>query len=97
MAVTAPTSTLPTIPTLPKRRFPAGRPRAWYEAHNRQLKAMRLAIALLHTGAYQSAHVSNRRIRFVAARIGVRPPSVTTCRLVRSLIESAGAENAART
>lgn len=78
-----------TIPTLPKKRLPAGHPRSWYEAHNRQLKAMRLAIALLHAGAYRPEQAGNRRIRAVAVHIGVRPPSATTCRLVRDLIGSA--------
>ncbi|GAA0462155.1 hypothetical protein ABZ951_30660 [Streptomyces sp. NPDC046215] len=85
IAVT-PLPNLPTLATLPKKRLPAGQPRAWYESHNRQLKAMRLAIALLHSGVQRPKQADNRRIRRVAAKIGVRPPSATTCRLVRSLI-----------
>ncbi|MEV0927282.1 hypothetical protein AB0I99_19540 [Streptomyces spongiicola] len=69
-----------------KRPLPAGLPREWYESHNRRLKAMRLAIALLDTGVYHPANASNRRIRTTAERIGIRPPSDTTCRMVRSLI-----------
>ncbi|MFC5724087.1 hypothetical protein ACFP1Z_28360 [Streptomyces gamaensis] len=80
---------LPSFLTLPKRRLPAGRPRAWYEAHNRRLKAMRLAIALLHSGAYRPRQATNRRIRAVAEQIGVRPPSDATCRMVRVLIRDA--------
>ena len=77
---------LPSLPTLPKRRLPAGRPREWYESHNRRLKAMRLAIALLHAGVHRPEQATNRRIRSIAARIGVHPPSTATCRMVRSLI-----------
>jgi hypothetical protein len=79
---------LPSLPTLPKKRLPAGHPREWYETHNRQLKAMRLAIALLHAGVIRPEQANNRRIRTAAARIGVHRPSNTTCRLVRSLIPS---------
>ncbi|MFI1967847.1 hypothetical protein BLA24_22445 [Streptomyces cinnamoneus] len=87
MAVAAtPRPDLPSIPTLPVKRLPAGRPREWYEAHNRQLKAMRLAIALLHAGVCRAEQANNRRIRTTAVRIGVHRPSNTTCRLVRSLI-----------
>lgn len=71
---------------LPRRPLPAGRPREWYESHNRQLKAMRLAIALLDAGVYTPQQARNRTIRRAAARIGVHPPSNTTCRLVRSLL-----------
>jgi hypothetical protein len=71
----------------PQRRpLPAGRPREWYESHNRQLKAMRLTIALLDSGVYTPQQARNRTIRRAAARIGVHPPSNTTCRLVRSLL-----------
>ncbi|GAA4695139.1 MULTISPECIES: hypothetical protein [Streptomyces] len=77
---------LPSFPTLPKKRVPAGHPREWYESHHRRLKAMRLAIALLHAGVYRPEQASNRKIRTTAARIGVHPPSDTTCRMVRSLI-----------
>ncbi|MEU8546728.1 hypothetical protein AB0C81_06940 [Streptomyces roseoverticillatus] len=90
MAVAAPTlPDLPSLATLPKKPMPAGRPRGWYESHNRQLKAMRLAIALLHTGVYRPEQASNRRIRATAVRIGVHSPSDTTCRAVRSLIHDA--------
>ncbi|MGW2561865.1 hypothetical protein ACWCXB_21950 [Streptomyces sp. NPDC001514] len=69
-----------------KQPLPAGLPREWYETHNRRLKAMRLAIALLDTGVYHPGNASNRRIRTTAERIGIHPPSDTTCRMVRSLI-----------
>jgi hypothetical protein len=69
-----------------KKPLPAGLPRGWYEAHNRQLKAMRLAIALLDAGVLTPAQARNRRIRSMAARIGVRPPSPATCALVRALL-----------
>ncbi|NGO67769.1 hypothetical protein G5C65_05240 [Streptomyces sp. SB3404] len=75
-----------TLPVLPKKPLPPGRPREWYETHNRRLKAMRIAIALLDTGVYTPEQAHNRRIRTVAARIGVHPPSLTTCRLVRALL-----------
>ncbi|GAA1112163.1 MULTISPECIES: hypothetical protein [Streptomyces violaceusniger group] len=89
MAVAGPPlQDLPTFPTLPKKRMPAGRPREWYESHNRRLKAMRLAIALLNSGVYRPEQASNRKIRSTATRIGVHPPSDTTCRMVRSLIRT---------
>jgi hypothetical protein len=69
-----------------KKPLPAGQPREWYVSHNRRLKAMRLAIALLDTGVYTPRQAHNGRIRSTAARIGVHPPSNTTCHLVRSLI-----------
>ncbi|MBE9499100.1 hypothetical protein IHE61_13690 [Streptomyces sp. GKU 257-1] len=75
-----------TLPVLPKKPLPPGRPREWYEAHNRRLKAMRIAIALLDTGVHTAAQARNRTIRTTAHRIGVHPPSLTTCRLVRSLL-----------
>lgn len=75
-----------TLPVLPKKPLPAGLPREWYETHNRRLKAMRIAIALLDTGVYTAAQARNRTIRTTAQRIGVHPPSLTTCRLVRSLL-----------
>lgn len=90
-----PTTVRPTRTTKPthakpvKQPLPAGLPREWYETHNRRLKAMRLAIALLDTGVYHPANASNRRIRTTAERIGIHPPSDTTCRLVRSLIHYA--------
>ncbi|WP_446465180.1 hypothetical protein [Streptomyces sp. BRA346] len=78
---------LPSFATLPKKRMPAGRPREWYETHNRRLKAMRLAIALLNSGVYRPEQARNRKIRATAVRIGVHPPSNTTCRMVRSLLQ----------
>ncbi|MFJ6630172.1 hypothetical protein ACIQMR_02030 [Streptomyces sp. NPDC091376] len=77
------------LPEPTKRPLPAGLPREWYETHNRRLKAMRIAIALLDTGVYHPANASNRRIRTTAERIGIHPPSETTCRMVRSLIHYA--------
>ncbi|MEU9758574.1 hypothetical protein [Streptomyces sp. NPDC047985] len=71
---------------LRKKPLPAGRPREWYVTHNRRLKAMRLAIALLDTGVYYPSTATDRRIRATAERIGIHPPSDTTCRMVRSLI-----------
>ncbi|MBH0243291.1 hypothetical protein I3W98_11395, partial [Streptomyces cavourensis] len=69
------------------RRRPArGRPREWYVSHNRRLKAMRLAIALLDSGVYQPTSAGNHKIRTTAERLGMRPPSDTTCRMVRALI-----------
>ncbi|OEV09156.1 hypothetical protein [Streptomyces nanshensis] len=70
----------------PKKRLPAGRPREWYVAHNRRLKAMRIAIALLDSGVYTPGQARDHTIRRTAARIGVHPPSSTTCGLVRSLL-----------
>ncbi|MFP8882851.1 hypothetical protein [Streptomyces mangrovi] len=84
-APTAPT-TLTTLTTLPKKPLPAGRPRQWYVSHNRRLKAMRLAIALLDTGVHRPERATDRRIRATAEQIGVHPPSRATCRMVRSLI-----------
>jgi len=71
---------------LRKKPLPAGLPREWYITHNRRLKAMRLTIALLDTGVYQPSSATNRKIRTTAARIGIHPPSDTTCRMVRTLI-----------
>ncbi|MBB1255524.1 hypothetical protein [Streptomyces alkaliterrae] len=76
----------PPLPPLREVRLPAGQPREWYESHNRKLKAMRLAIALLNTGVYHPTQAPNRRIRAIAPLVGVHPPSDTTCRLVRSLM-----------
>ncbi|MFJ5802913.1 MULTISPECIES: hypothetical protein [Streptomyces] len=84
-AATLMTKPLPAHP-LPKRPLPAGWPRERYESHNRRLKAMRLAIALLDTGVYRPEQAHNRKIRSTAADIGVHTPSDTTCRLVRALI-----------
>ncbi|WKK22313.1 hypothetical protein QZH56_26480 [Streptomyces olivoreticuli] len=90
MAIAAPPHpNLPSLPTLPKKRLPAGQPREWYETHNRRLKAMRLAIALLHSGVHTQDRADNRRIRVAATQIGVHVPSDTTCSLVRSLIHPA--------
>ncbi|MEV7086694.1 hypothetical protein AB0O07_12460 [Streptomyces sp. NPDC093085] len=79
-------SAAPAVQSVQRKRLPAGRPREWYENHNRRLKAMRLAIALLDSGVYRPASAPNRRIRSTAARIGVHRPSNTTCRMVRDLI-----------
>ncbi|MEV6795754.1 hypothetical protein AB0M87_28030 [Streptomyces sp. NPDC051320] len=78
-------ATFPTEPLL-KKPLPAGKPRDWYVSHNRRLKAMRLAIALLDSGVYQPTQAPNRKIRSTAARIGIHPPSDATCRMVRFLI-----------
>ncbi|GAA4787880.1 hypothetical protein [Streptomyces ziwulingensis] len=69
-----------------KRPLPAGRPRDWYITHNRRLKAMRLAIALLDSGVYLPNQARNEKIRTAAATIGVHPPSETTCHMVRALM-----------
>ena len=58
MAVPAAT-TEPLQPPLRKKPLPAGRPREWYVSHNRRLKALRLAIALLDTGVYQPSSADN--------------------------------------
>lgn len=71
---------------IPRRRLPAGQPREWYESHNRKLKAMRLATALLNSGVYHPTQASDRRIRAIAPLVDVHPPSATTCRLVRQLM-----------
>ncbi|MCE4946400.1 MULTISPECIES: hypothetical protein [Streptomyces] len=84
-AATLMTKPLPAHP-LPKKPLPAGWPRERYESHNRRLKAMRLAIALLDTGTYRPEHATNTKIRATAHTIGVHHPSDTTCRLVRTLI-----------
>ncbi|MFE2941407.1 hypothetical protein ACFXKG_20425 [Streptomyces sp. NPDC059255] len=82
----APSRSSVTPTALKRKPLPAGRPREWYESHNRRLKAMRLAIALLDSGVYHPSSAPNRRIRSTAARIGIHPPSNTTCRMVRELI-----------
>ncbi|MFF8091712.1 hypothetical protein [Streptomyces sp. NPDC016675] len=69
-----------------KRPLPAGRPREWYVSHNRRLKAMRLAIALLDSGVHLPNQAGNERIRSAAQTIGVHPPSDTTCHMVRALM-----------
>ncbi|WP_030751532.1 hypothetical protein [Streptomyces griseus] len=71
---------------LQKKALPAGRPREWYITHNRRLKAMRLTIALLDSGVYIPSKATNATIRTMADRIGIHPPSDTTCRMVRTLI-----------
>ncbi|AVH59139.1 MULTISPECIES: hypothetical protein [Streptomyces] len=69
-----------------KRPLPPGRPREWYVTHNRRLKAMRLAIALLDLGVYVPNQARNEKIRSTAELIGVHPPSDTTCHMVRALM-----------
>ncbi|MEB8343203.1 hypothetical protein OKJ99_37505 [Streptomyces endophyticus] len=76
---------LPYTP-LEKRPLPAGRPRDWYITHNRRLKAMRLAIALLDSGVYLPTQAHNRKIRATADKVGIHPPSDTTCHMVRALM-----------
>ncbi|CAL9426410.1 hypothetical protein ACFUIW_18485 [Streptomyces sp. NPDC057245] len=76
---------LPYEPVV-KRPLPAGRPREWYITHNRRLKAMRLAIALLDSGVHLPGQARNERIRSTALQIGVHPPSDTTCHMVRALM-----------
>lgn len=72
--------------SLPKKPLPVAMPREWYVAHNRMLKAMRIAIALLDTGVYSPQQAGNEVVRRMAERVGVHPPSLITCRLVRSLL-----------
>ncbi|MBQ0830049.1 hypothetical protein [Streptomyces tagetis] len=79
---------LPYAPVA-KHPLPPGRPRAWYVAHNRRLKAMRLAIALLDTGVYVPERAGDETIRETARTVGVHPPSASTCRMVRALLHSA--------
>ncbi|MFJ4693374.1 hypothetical protein [Streptomyces sp. NPDC088766] len=76
---------LPYVP-VEKRPLPPGRPRDWYVTHNRRLKAMRLAIALLDLGVYLPSQARNEKIRSTARLIGVHPPSDTTCHMVRALM-----------
>ncbi|MEU0875714.1 hypothetical protein [Nocardia brasiliensis] len=47
---------------------------------------MRLTIALLDSGVYNASEANNKRIRYTADVIGIRPPSDTTCTMVRTLI-----------
>ncbi|MFH9857866.1 hypothetical protein [Streptomyces sp. NPDC017202] len=75
----------PYVP-VEKRPLPPGRPRDWYVTHNRRLKAMRLAIALLDLGVYLPSQARNEKIRSTALLIGVHPPSDTTCHMVRALM-----------
>ncbi|MEU0341330.1 hypothetical protein ABZ092_20890 [Streptomyces bobili] len=76
---------LPYAP-VEKRPLPPGRPRDWYVMHNRRLKAMRLAIALLDLGVHLPTQARNEKIRSTAQLIGVHPPSDTTCHMVRALM-----------
>ncbi len=78
----------PDLPYTPlvKHPLPPGRPRDWYITHNRRLKAMRLAIALLDSGVYVPDQARNHTIRSTAERIGVHPPSDITCHMVRALM-----------
>ncbi|MDQ1020133.1 hypothetical protein [Streptomyces afghaniensis] len=76
---------LPYVP-VEKRPLPPGRPREWYVAHNRRLKAMRLAIALLDSGVHTPNQARNETIRDAAQLIGVHPPSDTTCHMVRAFM-----------
>jgi hypothetical protein len=71
---------------LTRKPLPAGQPREWYVVHNRRLKAMRLAIALLDSGVHHPLTADNARIRATAEKVGIHPPSDTTCRMVRALI-----------
>jgi hypothetical protein len=90
-AALASKSTLFDLPCVPleKKPLPAGRPREWYITHNRRLKAMRLAIALLDSGFYLPKQAPNARIRSTAQLIGVHWPSDATCRMVRLLMHDA--------
>ncbi|KAF0848943.1 MULTISPECIES: hypothetical protein [Nocardia] len=87
-AIAAQRKTFITEPYVPleKKRLPAGRPRRWYIAHNRRLKAMRLTIALLDSGVYLPNQATNDTIRRTAEKIDLRAPSDATCRLVRTLL-----------
>ncbi|MFI1680382.1 hypothetical protein [Streptomyces sp. NPDC020607] len=76
---------LPYVP-LEKKALPAGRPREWYVNHNRRLKAMRLAIALLDSGVYLPNQAKNSTIRRMAEDVGIHPPSDITCHMVRALM-----------
>ncbi|WP_225987097.1 hypothetical protein [Streptomyces spectabilis] len=76
---------VPYVP-LEKHPLPPGRPREWYITHNRRLKAMRLAIALLDAGVYVPNQASNVRIRTMAESVGIHPPSDTTCHMVRAFM-----------
>lgn len=76
---------LPYVP-LEKKALPPGRPREWYVNHNRRLKAMRLAIALLDSGVYLPNQAKNSTIRRMAEDVGIHPPSDITCHMVRALM-----------
>ncbi|MFB7721984.1 hypothetical protein [Nocardia sp. NPDC056100] len=71
-----------------KQPLPAGRPRSWYIQHNRRLKAMRLAIALLDSGAFSADIATNDKIRETAETVGVHWPSDATCRMVRRMMQA---------
>ncbi|MGW1147607.1 hypothetical protein ACWD6I_21735 [Streptomyces sp. NPDC002454] len=88
MPTTASTQPLPIEPYAPlrKKALPAGRPREWYVTHNRRLKAMRLAIALLDAGLHVPQQAPDRTIRSTASRIGIHPPSAVTCHMVRAFM-----------
>ncbi|WP_405481753.1 hypothetical protein [Streptomyces sp. NBC_00009] len=88
MSVPAAAPMLIDLPGKPldKKALPAGRPRDWYITHNRRLKAMRLAIALLDSGVYLPNQAHNRTIRSTAERVGIHPPSDVTCHMVRALM-----------
>ncbi|UXY27160.1 hypothetical protein [Streptomyces sp. HUAS TT20] len=85
---TAKRSVLLDSPYAPAQKspLPAGRPREWYVTHNRRLKAMRLAIALLDSGVYVPNQARNETIRSTAELIGIHPPSDTTCHMVRAFM-----------
>ncbi|MEI5100169.1 hypothetical protein RB200_18535 [Streptomyces sp. PmtG] len=76
----------PVYAPLEKHPLPPGRPREWYVSHNRRLKAMRLAIALLDAGVFVPNQANNVRIRTMAETVGIHPPSDTTCHMVRALM-----------
>ncbi|GHI90033.1 hypothetical protein [Streptomyces xanthophaeus] len=82
-------ATATTVRPVQKKPLPAGLPREWYESHNRRLKAMRLAISLLDSGTYDARRATNRKIRTMAVRTGIRRPSNVTCKMVRSFIREA--------
>lgn len=73
---------------LAKQPLPAGRPRSWYISHNRRLKAMRLAIALLDSGSFSPDEATNERIRDTAEFVGLHWPSDATCRMVRRMMQA---------
>ncbi|MEU6065751.1 MULTISPECIES: hypothetical protein [Streptomyces] len=85
---TAKRSVLLDSPYAPRQKspLPAGRPREWYVMHNRRLKAMRLAIALLDSGVHVPDQARNETIRSTAEQIGIHPPSDTTCHMVRAFM-----------
>ncbi|MFH8288105.1 hypothetical protein [Streptomyces sp. NPDC018059] len=85
---TVPKPVLLDLPYVPreKKALPAGRPREWYVNHNRRLKAMRLAIALLDSGVYLPNQAKNSTIRDMAEEVGIHPPSDITCHMVRALM-----------